>query len=109
MRRIDSIGPSTIQPVVVSRTRLSDEEREAIAQALIRVADEPAARGALDAALVERFVPVSTGSYDDIRAMFRRVRGGGLLDASWDTRWKAITGVAAPGQPSAAASGSAAT
>jgi phosphonate transport system substrate-binding protein len=90
VRRIGTIGPSTIQPVVVSRSRLTDAERHAITGALMGVADDPMARDYLDAALVERFVPVDAGSYDDIRRMFRRVRRAGLLDASWNARWKAI-------------------
>jgi phosphonate transport system substrate-binding protein len=90
VRRIGTIGPSTIQPVVVSRSRLTDAERQAITVALITVGDDPAARSQLDGAMVERFVPVDAGSYDDIRAMYRRVRHARLLDASWDARWQAI-------------------
>ena len=90
VRRIGAIGPSTIQPVVVSRSRLTDAERHAVTEALIGVADDPTARDLLDAALVERFVPVTARSYDDIRLMFRRVRRAGLLDASWNARWRAI-------------------
>jgi phosphonate transport system substrate-binding protein len=95
VRRIGTIGPSTIQPVVVSRTRLTDAERRSITEALIGVADHPLALDLLDAALVERFVPVNADSYDDIRRMFRRVRRAGLLDASWNARWKAIADVGA--------------
>jgi phosphonate transport system substrate-binding protein len=90
LRRIGTIGPSTIQPVVVSRARLSADERQTVARALVGVADEPAARAVMADALVERFVPVSAASYDDIRAMYGRVRGAGLLDAEWDRRWQAI-------------------
>jgi len=90
VRRIGAIGPSTIQPVVVSRTRLTDAERAGVADALLAVADEPAARGVLDAALVNRFVPMTAGSYDDIRAMLAATRSAGLLDASWDARWQLV-------------------
>ena len=90
LRRLGSIGPSTIQPVVVSRTRLAAGERAEIARALLGVADEPAARGVMRDALVERFVPASASSYADIRAMYARVRTAGLLDAEWDARWQAI-------------------
>jgi phosphonate transport system substrate-binding protein len=95
VRRIGTIGPSTIQPVVVSRTRLTDAERRSITEALVGVADHPMALDLLDAALVERFVPVNADSYDDIRRMFRRVRRAGLLEASWNARWKAIADVGA--------------
>ena len=90
VRRIGSIGPSTIQPVVVSCSRLADAERDAITQALLSIADDPAARSVLDAALVERFVPMTAGSYDDIRAMFARVRSAGLLHPAWDSRWQLV-------------------
>jgi phosphonate transport system substrate-binding protein len=94
VRRIGVIGPSTIQPVVVSRSRLTDTERAAITVALTAVADDHAARPVLDAALVERFVPMNPASYADIRGMHAKVRGAGLLDPSWDSRWQAIAGTA---------------
>ena len=90
VRRIATIGPSTIQPVVVSRTRLTAAERNAITDALVAAAADPAARPFLDAALVDRFVRMTPGSYDDIRSMFARVRKAGLLEASWDARWQRI-------------------
>jgi phosphonate transport system substrate-binding protein len=95
LRRIGTIGPSTIQPVVVSRSRLTEVERAAITQALLHVADEPMARPVLDAALVERFVPMTAGSYADIRAMYARVRQAGLLDAAWEARWLEIAAASA--------------
>ena len=91
VRRIGTIGPSTIQPVVVSRSRLTPAERETIRSALIGLADEPSARPVLDVALVSRFVPMNATGYDDVRAMYARVRGNGLLDASWDVRWQSTT------------------
>ena len=97
VRRIGAIGPSTIQPVVASRTRLTDAERGAITEALVGVGADPMARRALDAALIERFARVDAAGYDDIRDMFRRVRRAGLLDAAWDARWRAIA--TAGGEP----------
>ena len=90
LRRIGTIGPSTIQPVVASRARLTDAERRAITDALVGVAGDPAARGPLERALVERFVRLDAGGYDDIRRMLGRVRSAGLLTAEWDAKWKAI-------------------
>ncbi|HEX6655257.1 MAG TPA: PhnD/SsuA/transferrin family substrate-binding protein [Candidatus Limnocylindria bacterium] len=90
LRRIGSIGPSTIQPVVASRARLNATERLAIREALLEVADVPGAEPFLTDALVARFVQVSAGSYDDIRRMYGQVRDAGLLDAGWDARWRAI-------------------
>jgi phosphonate transport system substrate-binding protein len=100
VRIVGTIGPSTIQPVVISRSRLTEAERQAITDALLGAGDDPIARDVLDAALVERFVPMTAASYDDIRAMYRRVRHAGLLDASWDARWEAIAGRHAGGLPS---------
>ena len=102
VRRIDTIGPSTIQPVVVSGSRLSDAERRVITSALIGIADDETARRVLDAALVERFVAVNAGSYADIRSMYRRVRRAGLLEGSWDARWQAVAGMTAPTADTAA-------
>lgn len=99
VRRIGTIGPSTIQPVVVSRSRLTDAERRAITDALLGVADDQAARDALDRALVERFVAVNEASYDDIRGMLGRVRRAGLLEPGWDRRWKAIADAGRDLQP----------
>jgi hypothetical protein len=76
--------------VVVSRSRLTDAERGAITAALLEVVDEPGARAALDMALVERFVPVDAGMYDDIRGKLTRVRDHGLLPPSWDLGWQRI-------------------
>lgn len=98
VRRIGTIGPSTIQPVVISRSRLTDGERRIITDALLGVADDPAARQPLDRALVDRFVAVDARSYLDIRRMLRRVRRGGLLEPSWDARWQAIVAANPGGQ-----------
>ena len=90
VRRIGAIGPSTIQPVVVSRSRLTHAERDAITDGLVHVADDVTARPFLDAALVERFVQVDADSYEDIRKMYTTVRNADLLDPAWDARWQAI-------------------
>lgn len=92
VRVIGTIGPSTIQPVVVSTTRLSPVERATITETLIAVGGDPRARPLLDAALVDRFVAVDGDAYDDIRLMLRRVRQAGLVGGDWDDRWLAATG-----------------
>lgn len=68
LRVIDTLGPSTIQPVVVAR-RLPDAIKQGVREALLALGDCPRSRPQLDRGLVERFVPVSDASYDDIRAM----------------------------------------
>jgi len=96
LRRIGTIGPSTIQPVVVSRSRMTDAERETITAALLEVADDPGARAVLDMALVERFVPVDAAIYDDIRGKLATVRDTGLLPPSWDLGWQRIAALERP-------------
>jgi phosphonate transport system substrate-binding protein len=90
VRRIASIGPSAIQPVVVSRTRLTDIERRAIAVGLLEAGDDPSARAALDDALVDRFVGADEGTYDDVRGMLARVRDAALIGPEWDERWHSM-------------------
>jgi phosphonate transport system substrate-binding protein len=94
LRRIGTIGPSTIQPVVVSRSRVTDAERGAITDALVDVANDPVAREPLERTLVERFVAIDAGGYDDIRHMLGRVRRAGLLEPTWQDRWQSIAGAA---------------
>ena len=79
LRVVDVLGPSTIQPVAVSR-RLSDDLRAAIRQALITLADDESARRRLAEALVDRFVPVDAHAYDDIRTMVDFCDSVGLLE-----------------------------
>lgn len=90
IRRIGTIGPSTIQPVVASRSRLDADERATITEVLLGIHDDPRARELLDHALVERFARVDAHSYDDIRRMLATVRGAGLLPDWWDERWQRI-------------------
>jgi phosphonate transport system substrate-binding protein len=92
VRVIGAIGPSTIQPVVASRSRLSPDERRAIAVELVGLADDPQARPLMDSASVERFVAMDGSGYDDIRRMLRRVHGTGFIGPEWRARWAAITG-----------------
>ena len=103
IRRIASIGPSTIQPVVVSRTRLTGTERRAIAVGLLEVGDDPSAREALDDALVDRFMGAEESSYDDVRQMLARVRGAGLIGPEWDERWQSM--IAPPARSTTARKG----
>lgn len=70
VRVIESLGPSTIQPVVAA-LRVAPELREAVRQAFLTMGDEVRSRGFLDRGLVSRFAPADAASYDDIRAMLR--------------------------------------
>ncbi len=92
IRVIDTLGPSTIQPIVASRRRLSAEHRAALLAGLVALGSDPSARPVLHAAGIDRFVPVVAGDYDDIRTMLRTVRSAGLLPGWWDERWSELVG-----------------
>src|SRR5262249_50318104 len=68
LRVIDSLGPSTIQPVVVA-SWLPEGLKADLQAVLLGLGEDPAARGHLAYGLVERFVPVTDASYDDLRHM----------------------------------------
>lgn len=70
LRVVGSLGPSTIQPVVVS-VRLPVADAAAVRAALLSMGDDPSARPWLDRGLIERFVRVDGDDYRDIRAMVR--------------------------------------
>jgi phosphonate transport system substrate-binding protein len=93
IRRIGTIGPSTIQPVVVSRSRLNRAERGAITAALVNVGALPSARAVLNNALVDRFVAVDGAAYDDVRRMLAGARSAGLIGPSWDDQWRTMVQV----------------
>ena len=64
LKVIESIGPSTIQPVVVA-DHVPPDVREAIAGALVDMHE----RSVFDQAVVAGFVRVCDSDYDDIRAI----------------------------------------
>jgi phosphonate transport system substrate-binding protein len=78
VRVVEALGPSTIQPVAVSR-RVPHGLREAIRDALVTMHEEPGLRERLGAGLVERFVAVDPASYDDIRLMVDACEAAGFL------------------------------
>jgi phosphonate transport system substrate-binding protein len=77
IRVIDALGPSTIQPVVAAR-RLPKRLKEKLRESLLEIAQSRQARPYLDHAFVQRFVPVSDSSYDDIRRMLGVVERAGF-------------------------------
>lgn len=68
IRIIDSLGPSTIQPLA-SSTRLPVSLRRDIQAILAEMHHDPAASALLDRGMIDHFVPVTDADYDDIRAM----------------------------------------
>ncbi|HEX7246473.1 MAG TPA: PhnD/SsuA/transferrin family substrate-binding protein, partial [Actinomycetota bacterium] len=77
LRVIDALGPSTIQPVAVSK-RVPAALREEILGVLLSIGEDPSCRPRLDAGMVERFVPVDAASYDDIRMMVDACEAAGF-------------------------------
>jgi phosphonate transport system substrate-binding protein len=68
LRVIDTLGPSTIQPVVVARD-LPESLKAELRDVLLCLGDDPVARPYLDRGFIERFVAVGDADYDDVRAM----------------------------------------
>lgn len=79
LRVIDSLGPSTIQPVVAAR-HLPDGLKADVQTVLVSMYRDPQAQERLAQGLVERFVPITDSAYDDIRVMFTIVEAAGLPD-----------------------------
>jgi phosphonate transport system substrate-binding protein len=77
LRVIATFGPSTIQPVVAAG-HVPPPLQAAMRAALLNMAADPAARAALAAGFVERFVPVTDSTYDDIRHMQAAAEGIGF-------------------------------
>ena len=96
VRTIGSMGPSTIQPVVVSSSRISPTERRTLIAELASVGEDPRARPLMDAAFVERFVAMDANGYDDIRRMLGRVQSAGFIGRPWRAQWAALTRQAPP-------------
>jgi phosphonate transport system substrate-binding protein len=78
LRIVESFGPSTIQPLVVAR-RLPERLRADLRTALLELGEDPRVQPALGQGFIERFVPVSDSSYDDIRHMLRESQAAGTL------------------------------
>ncbi len=78
LRVIGALGPSTIQPVAVSK-RVPAELTEQIRTVLLALGDEPSCRRRLGAGLVDRFVAVDASSYDDIRMMVDACEAAGFM------------------------------
>ncbi len=78
LRVIDSLGPSTIQPVAVSK-RVPAALRERILAVLLTLHEDAPVRERLAQGIVKRFVPVGPSSYDDIRAMVEACEAAGFM------------------------------
>ena len=75
---IDSLGPSTIQPVAVSK-RFDREFRQAVTEVLVEFHTTERGRAILDLGLVEKWVPRQSSDYDDIREMVDACEQAGFM------------------------------
>ncbi len=78
LRVIDALGPSTIQPVAVSK-RVPLEQRGDIQRVLTSLHEDRDMRERLAQGMVKRFVPVGPASYDDIRMMLEACEAAGFM------------------------------
>jgi phosphate/phosphite/phosphonate ABC transporter binding protein len=78
LRIIEALGPSTIQPVAVSK-RVPLELRTEIEHVLTTMHGDPVMRERLALGMVKRFVPASPSSYDDIRMMLAACETAGFM------------------------------
>lgn len=76
---IDSLGPSTIQPVAVSK-RFDADFRQHVRDVLTSFHESEAGREVLALGTVERFVPVDASDYDDIREMLTACEDAGFME-----------------------------
>jgi phosphonate transport system substrate-binding protein len=70
LRVVESLGPSTIQPVVATQTVPESLSAEVV-QVLLELASEPEGRAVMERGLVQRFTGMGETDYDDIRGMVR--------------------------------------
>ena len=76
---IEALGPSTIQPVAVTK-RFPESLRSEIRDVLVDVHTDPTMRPFLDHGLIERFSAVGPEDYDDIRQMLAACEAAGFLE-----------------------------
>ena len=76
---IDALGPSTIQPMAVSR-RFDDDFREEVRRAMVGFHESESGRDVLALGGVERWVAVDASDYDDIRRMVDECEAAGFME-----------------------------
>lgn len=76
---IDVLGPSTIQPIAVTR-RFSVEMRRTIQESLTELHHDRAMRAHLDFGLIDRITAVGESDYDDIRRMVDECDVAGFME-----------------------------
>ncbi len=79
LRIIDALGPSTIQPVAVSK-RFDQQFRDDVTDIFLNLHTREGFRRILDHGMVERFVAVGPSDYDDIRMMLEACERAGFME-----------------------------
>jgi phosphonate transport system substrate-binding protein len=79
LKVIESLGPSTIQPVAVSK-RLDPAFRDAVTDVLVGFHTTDRGREILDRGFVEKWVPIGPSDYDDVRAMVDACEEAGFME-----------------------------
>lgn len=79
IRVIDALGPSTIQPVAVSK-RFSAEFRDRVREILLGFHSDQKGKEVLALGLVDRLVAVGPDDYDDIRRMVDACEAAGFME-----------------------------
>ena len=79
LRIIEALGPSTIQPVAVSK-RFSEGFRNQVGEILFSLHESPAHAPMLEHGMVDKFVPVGPEDYDDIRRMLEACEAAGFME-----------------------------
>jgi phosphonate transport system substrate-binding protein len=77
VRVLESLGPSSIPPVI-ARSNLPEGVRQELRRHLLAMHEDPEGRRILDQALLQRFVRVDDSSYDDIRERKHRAEAAGF-------------------------------
>ncbi|MEA2001641.1 MAG: PhnD/SsuA/transferrin family substrate-binding protein [Actinomycetota bacterium] len=81
LRIVETLGPSTIQPVTIS-SRIEPQLRSDITEVLLSLHDDPAVAVALAHGFVERFAAVGPESYDDIRGMLDACEAADFMEVA---------------------------
>jgi hypothetical protein len=78
IRVIDTLGPSTIQPIVAA-CHLASSLRADLRAILLELGRDPISRRELAHGFIERFEPIDDSSYDDLREMLDATEAAGFL------------------------------
>jgi phosphonate transport system substrate-binding protein len=76
---VDVLGPSTIQPITVTK-RLPADSRRSIQRVLTELHHDRTMRAHLDFGLIDRITAVDESDYDDIRRMLDECEASGFME-----------------------------